>query len=350
MKQITMNGSQVAVAGLSDTQSRWIDSHLPTSADHTTSNLHMSIIDTELREWAAQPPVGASSASLYEDLQYESWERSGTTFFQARALEGVPDHTVAVAETGDLTLSVHTHGSLKDRLPLRILRMVTRGKLLEAGGLLLHASFVSSGEVGYAFIGPSGAGKTTAALLLAALRGSSLVSTDRTVFVNSVDGWRGFGGPEAHRLGLGLINASPSFRRLTHGYRMVSDRIQLDHDEAAGFASSHKFEATFGDLHGIGVKSHDSAPLRCVVLLDSTAESPALHPTTAETVLHHQEDFLFHPDPKLRFPLTRNPLARPEARTTLAALLRDVPLIQLSWNRNQPATLRAQIDDLAAHL
>lgn len=57
-----------------------------------------------------------------------------------------------------------------------------------AGGFLLHASWIRSGDRGILFTGPSGAGKSTQAALWENLRGAELINGDRAAVFPAPDG------------------------------------------------------------------------------------------------------------------------------------------------------------------
>jgi len=139
--------------------------------------------------------------------------RSGRTWFNVE--------TGNTYEVDDEAVTITTPGTPAALLDVfQVLRGVLLLELVALGGTPVHASVLTVDDRGIAFVGPSGAGKTTFGLTAAlALPGASYVTGDKSVLMP--DG-RIVSLPFATSIGSGTLSSLPP--GVSHGSRRLGDK------------------------------------------------------------------------------------------------------------------------------
>ena len=343
VREAVVNGFQFRISGLSEPQWQWLESHSAVRADaRFPEPVELSVESVPVM---TMPHGPTERVRMHREQTYL---RAGgeMPLFTAINLEGIADHHLRIENDHHFALAIR-EGELAARTPLRVLRMISRSRLLERRGVLLHASMCCIGELGLLFVGSSGTGKTSISLQLSKLFGASLVSSDRTVLGIVDSRLYGFGGPELHRLGLGLVESIGDL----HGMLRTSPRFETARPltrMAHEFASKSKYECTSRDLAQAGITSLDSACVSAVVVLNSRG-SPTVETTSTPDwgVIDSQ---VLHPDASLRFPLASTILGRAEAERTLREYFKGIKSYRVTWDRSDPSSLLAMLSDFASGL
>lgn len=281
-----------------------------------------------------------TSTPVTVDGAHGTTGRWGEVVFTSLSLRAWPDGLVVGRHSDTSWWAVLPPGPLAARAPEIALKQVLERALAQRSAVVLHASAaVQPGTDGAVlFMGEAGAGKTTAALTLAAAGGQYL-SGDRTVLDLAADGLRAVGSAQSTRLrwgtvdGLGLRGAILAHPPLRHG---------LDHSplsEAAGTSLPEKVVLGHRELERLGIATVTQAPARAAVIVEPrrTDEPPSLSPLTTdpavEVVPHLRNTWLMHhPDASAHLPdrvfLDRVPWFRLRwlpAHDNLIALLSRTP-------------------------
>lgn len=350
MLRVNGVGVEINSAELPTSAIDWLIAHQPQVADgdaKMTVSLAVEFSASSFERIANNLASGTPVAYYMESNCIEVANADGSRTWFLAGLEGIADHALlANASRTRFNLIFPGQGELVDRTVLRVLRMITRGSLLQNGGVLVHSSSVSWADGGALFLGASGKGKTSAAVTAAlVLRGAQLVSTDRTVVIEGPEGRPvAYGGPEMHRLGMGLIDATPQLR-LESRVRDDAGVAAAITQEARGFGARSKAEYTFLDFARLGVGSRDHSSLSHLVLIE-TAEQESLED------LRHIESRggwtaeILHPDPGLRFP-THRTLGPERAVNMFLELSGRMNIRRLCWNPQVAGSLERMIVQLA---
>jgi hypothetical protein len=229
---------------------------------------------------------------------------------------------------------------------VRHAREVIRTGLATAGAHTLHAAFAHHPRLGgVLFAGPSGAGKTTLALALAAT-GGHLVSGDQTeVLLDRPGGPLGVGFPWVLRLGLGTIagmgryaavEAAPLVR---YQPAMAGGRFAA---EARSYRSLAKAELSFVEARELlGVRCADAAPVRGLVVVREAGpdEDAELVPGTVDEIAGVLRPEYREPDPAFASFYLAAPDAQPPGQrfADLCRGLRYLPVFRLRWRADRDA-------------
>lgn len=122
---------------------------------------------------------------------------------------------------------------LSSHLALRILDMPRR--VIERGGIFLHASFISFDGGAILFTAPKGVGKSTQASLWQKYRGAEIINGDRAVIRKCGGQWFAWGSPYCGTSGI-CQNRSMPLRAvvvLTQAKENTAQRLEIRHALAA---------------------------------------------------------------------------------------------------------------------
>lgn len=97
------------------------------------------------------------------------------------------------------TVRCYLHPDIRAEVPLSAIRFFSctgmHSKLLQLGGMVLHASYVDWEGVGILFAAASGTGKSTQAELWAQYAGAGIINEDRVLLRRKNDVWYAYGYP-----------------------------------------------------------------------------------------------------------------------------------------------------------
>lgn len=203
----------------------------------------------------------------------------------------------------------------------RTIRELVREDLLSRGGLMFHGSAAELSDGRGVFLaGPSGAGKTSAAIRLA-LGGGRPVGTDRTVLLREAGDLLAVGLPMTTRLGAGSVDALGLLGRL-------ADRAPV---RAGKFCLSN---ALVDEL--LGCPFTPATVVDEIVLLERVPHAPArVTALTGQDATAAVAEHLLTPDPLYRsrwLAADPTPEPAPAAPHTLADLVARRAVSRLSWD------------------
>ncbi|MFW0775261.1 hypothetical protein ACLRGI_19090 [Paenarthrobacter nitroguajacolicus] len=316
----------------------WIHAHLPTEVSQmngTGWRGHLQILNSAAQFDQLQRIADNSSSKrhprLYMDETYEHILLGGQHLFLMRpgAAQSLP-HAVFGSYDTDWKIVVPDASVASVRQTLRSLRSVLRGYHLDRRGLLMHGATAG----GALFLGPSGAGKTSAAIRFARLANKPLVSTDRTVLRAGPTGGEviAIGGPEVMRLGVGLARELDD-ALLTQGSTTRSHQdLKLVQVSGQVFGSKDKLELTFDDARSsLDIRSQDSTVLSAIVLPRVAESGGAVMRSEDEESVIEVTRHLLHPDARHGYPIASSMLASDEAKSFAVELLANLPIYRLTW-------------------
>lgn len=195
-------------------------------------------IDPGLRQ---PPPPGVMPGDPWLTVRYEDQNM----------------HVNRVDLSGHLNLTTRQGMLTCQRASLSVdafLRVCFSTILVADGGLLLHASSIASGTNGFAFCGPSGAGKTT----VARLADGRTVLTDETTIVRPENGgFRVWGSPFPGELGIRGPNRSVPLKGVFGLAQDIQTRLE-PLSTAAGIGEVLQNVMLFGhdtDLGGLALET-----------------------------------------------------------------------------------------------
>ncbi len=128
----------------------------------------------------------------------------------------------------DCRVQVKRHPAHKRLTPVNALdAMELEHRLVRHGGILLHASYISTGSEAILFTAPSGTGKSTQADLWCRLRGAELINGDRAAVMLSEDGIQACGVPYSGLSGISENKTLPlrAIVRLSQGTENRIERL-----------------------------------------------------------------------------------------------------------------------------
>lgn len=341
----------------------WVSAHLHLTARHAgfpvVQARHHSIsavVSTSLyEEWLgvietalpASVEVPGYVGSSYRRGAY----RSGQVWFAGEGAEK-NNHVIVSPRAGEW-LVVSAEGDFAHRNGMRLIRELLREAHLGLGGLLLHSAAGIRDGRAVAFVGGSGAGKTS--LSLAYGTSTGVISTDRSVIVPGHVPWI-VGSPAMFRVGFGAIEAVGRMEAAAHlpyirPQNMFTEGVL--NRSATAFASRVKLELTPMEASTfLGVRTVDAAPLGALVLpAFSRSSRSRLSGSSWDDTSGDLTEQLLHPDPTFPAEFLLGPNEPPnemsydESVDRLKAVATRVPLFRLTWGPDI-AELRVVLGDL----
>lgn len=125
-----------------------------------------------------------------QDVEIWRQEQEELRFYRLSGLSGY-----YAVKNGFQILILESHIPLLNNNRLLFSLLGLEQQILDAGGLLLHCSFIEYQGQAILFTGPSGIGKSTQADLWAAHRGAKVVNGDRALLCRTENGWEANGWP-----------------------------------------------------------------------------------------------------------------------------------------------------------